>query len=820
MLIKLAADAREPAAPSDQVASLPGVERVVHTIPSIDVHVAAVAPGADEQVAAALDPLPAVAYAEVNGVFALAEETEPNDPRLDEQYALDKIEAEAGWATYREARDHSDEFHATGGATIAVVDSGIDQTHPEFTDKIDACRSWLTGTGTGTSGCQDVHGHGTHVSGIAAATADNDEGIAGVAVDAEIQALQACIEVCTFADVAAATVYAADNGADVANLSLGGNPSDTMDEAIGHADDTGMVLVGAAGNGDSVDYPASDDRVMAVSATDKDDELTTFSSTGPEIDVAAPGDSVLSTQPGVAGYGERSGTSQAAPHVSGLAALLVSMGADADQVRAAITAGADEMQGLTREEQGAGRLNVARSLAAIPGGASGTVAEDGSDGEPIADAEVTFTAEGANEPAVTATTGDDGAYAIAQLHPATYTVTATHDAYETASQQASVTSGETTTVDFALSLAESGTDETGDTGDSGGGTGDDSDGSAGGDGGSGGTEANESDATDEADNSADDDAASGSGDGPADVARVAGRDRFATAAELSRQAYPEGAETAYVATGGAFPDALAGGVAAAGDRAPVLLVTGSQVPSDTAAELDRLGVRRVVILGGSGAVGTSVESELATHADEVARLAGPNRFATAAAVSRAAFPDPSGVDTVYVASGADFPDALAGVSAAAGADAPLLLATRGDLTAPTENELVRLDPDRIVLLGGTASLGDVVADSARLFADTVDRLAGPNRFATAAAIAAHTGAATDTAFVATGADFPDALAAGAVAGVDGAPVLLATRDRLTDPTRAAVADADPAIVRLLGGPAALSDAVERELADLLGDSAR
>lgn len=814
VLIKLAAGATEPAARPPRVAGMPGVEQVLHTIEGIDVHVAGVAPGAAEQVAAALDPLPAVAYAETNGAYELADAEEPNDSRLTDQYALDRIEAVAGWASYR--ADHGYEgFPATGGATLAVVDSGIDRGHPEFADKIAACRRWLTGTGVGTSGCQDVVGHGTHVSGIAAAAADNDEGVAGVGFDAEIQALQACSTPCALADVAAATVYAADNGADVANFSFGGSHSDTMEDAIAYAADNGVMMVAAAGNdGGGVLFPANDSRVMAVAATDPSDELMASSSRGPEVAVAAPGDAVLSTEPGT-DYGTRSGTSMAAPHVGGLAALLMSTGADADQAHAAITAGADDV-GLDDAEQGDGRINVADSLAAIPGGASGTVAEDASDGEPIADAEVTFTAEGAGEPAVT-TTDDDGAYAVAQLRPDTYTVTATHKAYETASQQASVASGETTTVDFAVSLAEDATDEgsdtggTDDSGDDNGDTNDTNDGS--------GTEPTESDDTSEADNSTDDDVVNGSGEDPAGVARVAGRDRFDTAAELARQAYPDGAETAYVATGGAFPDALAGGVTAAGDQAPVLLVTGSQVPSSTAAELDRLDVQRVVILGGSGAVGTSVESELATHADEVARLAGPNRFATAAAVSAASFSDPGSVDTVYVASGADFPDALAGVSAAAADDAPLLLATRGDLTAPTEAELVRLDPDRIVLLGGTASLGQVMADSASRFADTVDRLAGSNRFATAAAIATHTGAAADTVFVATGADFPDALAAGAVAGVDGAPVLLAAPDRLTDPTRAAVATAAPAAARLLGGPAALSDAVERELADLLGDPA-
>jgi putative cell wall-binding protein len=249
------------------------------------------------------------------------------------------------------------------------------------------------------------------------------------------------------------------------------------------------------------------------------------------------------------------------------------------------------------------------------------------------------------------------------------------------------------------------------------------------------------------------------------VSRVAGADRFATAVEVSRRAYPEGVEVAYVASGLTFADALTGGVAAARESAPLLLVTPGRVPAVTAGELERLAPERLVIVGGRGVVSESVASQLADYAGQIERLADTSRFGTAGAVARAAFDDPSAVETAYVASGQTFADALAGVPAAASADAPLLLATRQGLPAATRSALARLAPQRIVLLGGPGALGPAVAEAAGEFAATVDRLAGPTRYATAAAVAGHAWPeGAGEVMVATGTGFADALAGGAVAG--------------------------------------------------------
>jgi subtilisin family serine protease len=353
---------------SVSVGALPGVRQVRHVIEPLGVHVAAVAPGTAEEVAATLDALPVVEYAEPNVDFQLLDK--PNDPQLAGQHALEHIDAVAGWTRYRQERGLAG-FPAAGGATIAVIDSGIDELlHPEFADKIGECRSWLTGLRVGLDVCQDNNVHGTHVTGIAAAIADNGVGVAGVGFDAEVMSLQACTLTCALADVADALVYAAENGADVVNMSFGGPHSDTLAEAVRHVADAGVVQVAASGNdGGPVNFPAAYPEVMAVSATDQNDEFAGFSSQGPEIDVAAPGVRVISSVPTGLVYAGLSGTSQSAPHVAGLAGLLIALAPDATatEIRAAITAGADRLPGASSEEQGAGRINVAESIEALLG---------------------------------------------------------------------------------------------------------------------------------------------------------------------------------------------------------------------------------------------------------------------------------------------------------------------------------------------------------------------------------------------------------------------------------------------------------------------
>ncbi|HET8769026.1 MAG TPA: cell wall-binding repeat-containing protein, partial [Pedococcus sp.] len=184
------------------------------------------------------------------------------------------------------------------------------------------------------------------------------------------------------------------------------------------------------------------------------------------------------------------------------------------------------------------------------------------------------------------------------------------------------------------------------------------------------------------------------------VDRVSGANRYATAAKLSSVSFPSGGSVAYVATGTSFPDGLAGAAVAGRDHAPLLLVTPTGIPSEVRTELTRLAPGRIVVLGGTGAVSGSVETALRGFTSGgVTRVAGSDRFATAAQLSRATYA--AGVPNVFVATGADFPDALSGSAAAGAQRVPVLLVGTSSIPSATATELRRLRPARITVLGGT-----------------------------------------------------------------------------------------------------------------------
>lgn len=334
--------------------------QILNRIRGIGVDVVAV-PTA--KVAAILDSYAAkseIVYAERNRLVSTA--ATPNDPNFDAQYGLRRINAPAGWSEYGNL------WQRQGGARIAIVDTGIDMAHLELGPKVVYCRSFLTGTGTSTPGCQDSQVHGTHVAGIAAAIANNGLGIAGVAFDAPIMSLQVLNSsgYGFTADVAAAIIDAARNGAKVANYSLSSpQGSRTERAAVEFAAGRGVVQVGAAGNTGKrgVQYPARLPQVIAVSATNARDQLAGFSTYGDEVDVAAPGANILSTIPGTVLLGRLSGTSMASPHVAGLAALLRAEGYGKRRTRELILEAATDLGPAGRDDKyGFGRINVARSL--------------------------------------------------------------------------------------------------------------------------------------------------------------------------------------------------------------------------------------------------------------------------------------------------------------------------------------------------------------------------------------------------------------------------------------------------------------------------
>jgi putative cell wall-binding protein len=195
------------------------------------------------------------------------------------------------------------------------------------------------------------------------------------------------------------------------------------------------------------------------------------------------------------------------------------------------------------------------------------------------------------------------------------------------------------------------------------------------------------------------------------------------------------------------------------------------------------------------------------------RIGGADRYATAAAISQSHFA--AGPAVAYVATGANFPDALAGAAVAGMQNAPLLLVTSDTVPWPTQVELTRLKPAKVVVLGGPGVISDAVAAALDDYATSgvLERHAGVDRYATAAAISqSHFAAGPAVAYVATGANFPDALAGAAVAGMQSAPILLVTRDTLPAATAAELSRLKPARIVVLGGLGVVSDAVRNALA--------
>lgn len=286
--------------------------------------------------------------------------------------------------------------------------------------------------------------------------------------------------------------------------------------------------------------------------------------------------------------------------------------------------------------------------------------------------------------------------------------------------------------------------------------------------------------------------------------RLAGADRFVTSAQVSNRSFTAPQGVVFVASGTNFPDALAGGAAAAKQVAPLLLTNPGRVSSAVTAELERLSPSKIYVLGGTSAVEASAVSTLSTIA-ATERIGGVNRYETAANVSKAIFTTAS---TVYIASGASYPDALSGGPGAAKRGGPMLLTSPSSLPAPTRTELARLKPTQVVVMGGTGAISAAVVDQIKTAAPaaTVTRYGGADRYATAAAHArAVWPTGSSTVFYASGLNFPDGLSATPAAAVNSAPLLLSRATCMPAATVAADQAMAPALRVFVGGSAVVSD---------------
>ena len=324
--------------------------RSLGRVTGIDVHVVEVAAGAEQSTVAALTGNPYVRFAERDHLTAPA--ATANDPLFVRQWHLAKINVPTAW-----------NFSTGAGITIAILDTGVDGAHPDLSAKMVPGWNFFDSN----SNTSDVLGHGTAIAGVAAGATNNGVGIAGVASAARVMPIRITDAAgrARWSLAAQGLIWAADQGARVANISFQGMAaSHTLQTALAYFRARGGVVIAAAGNTGAADNLAVADGMLMVSATDDKDLVTSWSTSGSVIDLAAPGTDVYSTAKG-GGYGSWSGTSISASIVAGTAALVLSRRPDLTpaQVESALLTSATDLGAAGYDlDYGYGRVNAAAAV--------------------------------------------------------------------------------------------------------------------------------------------------------------------------------------------------------------------------------------------------------------------------------------------------------------------------------------------------------------------------------------------------------------------------------------------------------------------------
>ncbi|MFZ3131523.1 MAG: S8 family serine peptidase [Desulfosporosinus sp.] len=746
----------------------------------------ALAPGKNpDEVIGKLKTLAGVLGAERNRVRKITA-VQVNEPYYAKQYNLALANIPKAWSS-----------GATGqGMTIAIVDTGVDLNHPDLKGNLVSGYNAITDSG-GSGAGQDNNGHGTSVAGIAAAQL-NGVGVVGVAYAAKIMPIKVMDNTGEGADdiIAQGIVWAAEHGANIINLSLGSDTKTAvLGEAIKYARNKGALIFAAAGNYDpatqsnpGISYPASDPNVISVAAADEADKIDDFSAFGPEIVLSAPGSKILSDYWTKAGstYAYADGTSMASPFAAGVAALIWSKHPDwtADQVRLALEKGAKDLGSPGRDEQyGYGRVDADQSLH-------------------IMDA-----AQSLSSPAKVPTVGalvqgreDTMAKLLvpAQAFAQDMTVGLSKVTSPGSFPIGIVSGGTTVKVDFAgiprkiLTLTVEGQTPPGDS-------------------------------------------AhlgyvyrwSGSrwilvGGGVAstqvkvgiyepgiyqvgytqvpETSRLAGLNRQETAIEVAKAAYPAGTDTVILAREDDFPDALTSAPLAYKEHAPILLTNPQSLSPKVLAEINRLEPQKVILLGSTAAISEQVQNQLSSLGYTVNRIWGPNRYATAAAIAK----ELGTSGKAIVVNGDNFPDALVIASPAAQNGEPILLTASSALAPETDEVLRQLSVTETLVIGAEVRVSDPVLEQL----PGHRRIAGPNRYGTAAYVLSEYPPPGQGVYLATGEDFPDALSGGLLAAIQGTNVVLVPPDGLPPALLDVLRSWQGRTVIALGGPNVVP---EREL---------
>jgi len=739
-----------------------------------------------------------------------------SDGYYSEQWSLSKAEVQKAW-----------ELGATGaGVTIAIIDTGVDVNHPDLKNNLVQGYNAITGR-TGDTSVQDNNGHGTHVAGIAAA-ALNGDGVVGVAYQAKIMPIKAMDRSGEGVDyvVADGIVWAVDHGAQIVNLSLGGQTeSKILQSAIEYAQENGVLVVAAAGNrdenssgdtGKSITFPASEPGVLAVTATDKSDKVPSFSVTGPEAGLAAPGEEIISDYwQKRSGYATVTGTSMAAPFISGVAALVWGLHPEltAQQVKTILEDSALDLGTPGRDSNyGYGRVNAywavrfageAEKLAspANVSWAGGIVqTKVGETGQTSAFLAIPPRAFGMNQ----------GKEALVELSTVQSVPADFPQEIIPAGEGISVEWNNLSQKNLSLSVNINSVDIAAIEGQMSGeqhlaylyrwsgsrwikiG---------------GGVKPTELEAGQEV-------RAGISEPGiyrvglervPAD-SRIAGADRIQTAVQIAQANFPTGADTVLLARADDFPDALAGAPLAYKYHAPILLTEVAGLPGAVYEELLRLQPQKIILLGGTGAISANVEVRLKSLAT-VQRIGGANRYATAAGIAE----ELGMIGEAVVVNGNNYADAITMASIAAEYGIPILLSEKNTLPAETKEILRKYSVSKTEVIGGEGVVSDQVLKSL----NTSVRLAGKDRYSTAAAVLMLFPPEGGIVYLATGENFPDALTGGVVAAMNNSRIVLVPTTGLSAVQETALIPWSGMSTMVLGGRAVVSDEVVSQVSALV-----
>ncbi|WP_336661163.1 cell wall-binding repeat-containing protein, partial [Leucobacter sp. MMO-71] len=301
--------------------------------------------------------------------------------------------------------------------------------------------------------------------------------------------------------------------------------------------------------------------------------------------------------------------------------------------------------------------------------------------------------------------------------------------------------------------------------------------------------------------------AGGTSTGKTKWKRLGGANRFETAVQVSKDSYPRGAKSIVIARSDLAPDALSAAPFAVKQNAPVLLTPPTSLVKETKAEIKRLKADTVYIAGGNGAISAAVEAEIRGMGVKIVRMAGSDRYETSLKIAQTGWKN--GTEKAFVATGRDYPDALSAGSAAGATGVPVILVDgKTGLTGTSRAALGKYGTKHLYIAGGNGAVAPSIETAMRGSGKTVERFAGGTRYETSAEIAKQWHTKGGLVYLATGVDFPDALAGSAVAGAQSAPIMLTMKNCVPKPVKDTITGTiKPQAGVVLGGKGVITDRV-------------